>query len=60
MDCAAVYCVGMCCGAVAGCALCVGMCCEQWLGVRRMLSNKRMAMDCLEGYLLYSQVHRGG
>jgi len=33
---------------------------EQWLGVRRMLSNERLAMGCVEGYLLYSQVHRGG
>ena len=33
---------------------------EQWLGVRRVLSNKRLAMCCVEGYLLYSQVHRGG
>jgi len=33
---------------------------EQLLGVRRMLSNERLAMGCVEGYLLYSQVHRGG
>jgi len=32
---------------------------EQWLGVHLMLSNKRLAMGCVEGYLLYSQVHRG-
>jgi len=32
---------------------------EQWLGVRCMLSNKRLAMGCVEGYLLYSQVHSG-
>ena len=25
----------------------------QWLGVRRMLSNKRLDMGCVEGYLLY-------
>ena len=25
---------------------------EQWLGVRRMLSNERLAMGCVEGYLL--------
>ena len=28
---------------------------EQWLGVRRMLSNNRLAVGCVEGYLLYSQ-----
>ena len=27
---------------------------EQWPGVRHMLSNKRLAMGCVEGYLLYS------
>ena len=32
---------------------------EQWLDVRRMLSNKRLAMGCVEGCLLYLQVHRG-
>ena len=49
MDCAAVY--------LPCCWECVVV---QWLGVRRMLSNKRLAMVCVEGYLLYSQVHRGG
>jgi len=39
---------------------CVGMFVEQWLGVRRMLNNKRLVMGCMEGDLLYSQVHRGG
>jgi len=44
----------------------LGVCCvwecvvEQWLGVRRMLSNKRLVMGCVEGYLLYSQFHREG
>ena len=33
---------------------------EQWLGVRPMLSNERLAMGCVEGYLLYSQVPIGG
>jgi len=46
-----------CCGSISCCWECVV---EQWLGVRRMLSNERLAMGCVEGYLLYSQVHRGG
>jgi len=33
---------------------------EQWLGVRRMLSNKTLVMGCVEGYLLYLRVDRGG
>jgi len=33
---------------------------EQWVSVRRMLSNKRLAMGCVEGYLLYLQVLKGG
>jgi len=37
-----------CCGSISCCVV------EQWLGVRRVLSNKRLAMDCVERYLLYS------
>jgi len=33
---------------------------EQSLGVSRMLINKRLALGCVERYLLYSQIHRGG
>ena len=33
---------------------------EQWPGVLRMLSNGRLVMSGVEGYLLYSRVHRGG
>ena len=33
---------------------------EQWLGVLRVLSKKKLPIRCAEGYLLYSQVHRGG
>jgi len=33
---------------------------EQLLGVRLMLSNDRLVMGCVGGYLLYSRVHREG
>jgi len=51
MDCAAVY-----------LPCCVGMCCREnsWLGVRRTVRYEGLVMGCVGGYLLYSQVRRGG